>query len=69
VRALAPAVLVVASVVTVLAPAGPVPGWAWAALVACLALGGVAATGRGSTPFRAAIAIALIDVACLVLRS
>lgn len=69
VRALAPGVLVVASVVTVLAPSGPTPSWAWAALVGCLFLGLVAALGRGATPFRAAILIALIDVACLVLRS
>lgn len=64
VQMLAPAVLVLASVVVVLAQR-PVPSWAWAMMVATVALAVVAARGRGRTPFRAAIAIALIDVALL----
>jgi 4-hydroxybenzoate polyprenyltransferase len=59
--------LVVGSVVAALGPPGRPTGWALGALVvvAVLALGGLC--GRGRVPFRAAMAIALVDVVLLVL--
>ncbi|MBA2695495.1 MAG: UbiA family prenyltransferase [Ornithinimicrobium sp.] len=68
VRVLGPLLLLCGSVVVTLAPAGPVPWWAWAVLTLCLALAVVAWSTRGRTPFAAAIGIALLDVAGLVLR-
>lgn len=65
-RALATGLLLAASVVAVLGPAGPAPVAAWAALGVCVALAVVALAGRGTAPFRAAVAIALVDVALLV---
>ncbi|HEY7721695.1 MAG TPA: UbiA family prenyltransferase [Pedococcus sp.] len=64
----APVVLLAASVVTVLGPAATAGGWAWGALLLCLALCGVAVAGRGRVPFAAAVGIAAVDVATLVLR-
>lgn len=59
-------VLATASVLADLGPGRPGPfGWAALTLVAALAL--VAATGAGRNPFRAAVAIALVDVGLLVL--
>ena len=68
VRLLAPLVLLGASAVTVIGPGGPPSPGAWVALGGCLLLAVVAMTGRGKVPFLAAIAIALVDVASLVLR-
>lgn len=68
VRVLAPAVLLVGSVVATLGPGGPVPPGAWLGLGACVVLALVAVLGRGKGPFLAAIGIALLDVAVLVLR-
>lgn len=67
-RALGPLLLLCGSMVVVLAPARPVPGWAWAVLSLCVLLAVVAWTTRGRTPFVAAIGIALVDVAGLALR-
>lgn len=64
-RRTATALLVLASAATVLGPAGAPSAWAWAALVVVVALAGVALLGDGRTPFRAAVAIALTDVALL----
>ena len=50
----------------VLALHGTASGWARAALVAAVLLGGVALLGRGKVPFYAAIAVALVDVALLL---
>jgi len=61
-------VLTVASVVTVVGPAGPTPRWAWFVLAFAVALAVVGLRGTGRTPFRAAIAIAFVDVAMLTLR-
>jgi 4-hydroxybenzoate polyprenyltransferase len=69
VRVLAPLVLVVASVVTVLGPGAPASPWPWTALGGCVLLGVVATSSRGRAPFVAAVAIALVDVATLVLRA
>nr|WP_281386779.1 UbiA family prenyltransferase [Jiangella mangrovi] len=67
-RVTAVVVLVAASVLVVLGPGRP-PAWAWAGLAVVAVLAVVALRGRGSTPFRAAMAIALVDVVLLVLRS
>lgn len=67
-RVTAVVVLTVASVLVVLGPGRP-PAWAWAGLAVVAVLAGVALRGRGTTPFRAAMAIALVDVVLLVLRS
>ncbi|MEO5708436.1 MAG: UbiA family prenyltransferase [Nocardioidaceae bacterium] len=62
---LATAVLVAASVL--ICVAAPLTGHAatWAGLLVVVALAVVAVTGRGRTPFRAAMGIALVDVALL----
>lgn len=65
-RVLAAALLVAASGAAVLALPGPVPAWAWGVLAVVVALAVVAAVGRGRMPFRAAIAVALLDVVLLV---
>lgn len=65
-RLIATALLVLASVMSVLGPAGAPPTWAWAALAGVIALATVALLGKGEAPFRAAIAIALVNVALLV---
>ena len=64
-RVAAIVLLVAASVVAVLGPAGTPDAWAWGALVVVLGLAVVAYVGRGRTPFQAAIAIALVDVLLL----
>jgi hypothetical protein len=46
-----------------------VPGWAWLALALCVGLAVVAWTGRGRAPFVAAMALALVNVAGLLLRT
>lgn len=60
--------LVLASAVAVLAPGGPVPAWGWAVLgvVGVVAAAGLRAEGRA--PFRAALVVALLDVAALLAR-
>lgn len=65
-RLIATALLVGASVLAVLGPAGAPATWAWTGLAVVVALAAVALVGRGESPFYAAIAIALIDVALLV---
>ena len=65
-RPLAAALLVAASLLAALGPTGHPAAWVWAALVVVVALAAVAATTRGRTPFRAAMAIALLDVVLLV---
>jgi 4-hydroxybenzoate polyprenyltransferase len=64
-RLVATALLVLASVVAVLGPAGAPATWAWTALAVVVALAALALFGRGRTPFYAAITIALADVALL----
>jgi 4-hydroxybenzoate polyprenyltransferase len=64
-RVSATVLLVVASVIAALGPAGRPGETSWAALVAVLALAIVALAGRGRAPFHAAIAIALVDVLLL----
>ncbi|WP_435770294.1 UbiA family prenyltransferase [Nocardioides sp. SYSU DS0651] len=64
-RVVATALLVLASAVAVLGPAGAPATWAWTALAVVVVLAGVALLGRGKVPFYAAIAIALVDVALL----
>jgi 4-hydroxybenzoate polyprenyltransferase len=66
-RSAATALLVVASAAAVLGPPGPPAGWAWAALGLTLLLAMAALVARGKAPFRAAIAIALVDVLLLTL--
>lgn len=61
-------VLTAASVVTVIGPTGSTPTWAWIVLACAVVLAVVGLHGTGRTPFRAAIAIAFIDVAMLTLR-
>ena len=64
-RLIATALLVLASAVTVLGPAGTPANWAWATLAVVVALAALALFGRGKTPFYAAITIALANVALL----
>jgi len=65
-RPLAAALLVAASLLAALGPAGRPAAWVWIALLVVLALAALALTGRGRGPFRAAMAIALLDVVLLV---
>ena len=65
-RPLAAVLLVAASLLAALGPAGTPPAWVWAALLVVAGLAGLALTGRGRGPFRAAMAIALLDVVLLV---
>jgi 4-hydroxybenzoate polyprenyltransferase len=65
-RPLAAGLLVAASLLAAFGPAGPPPPWVWAVLAVVVALAAFALTGRGRGPFRAAIAIALLDVVLLV---
>jgi 4-hydroxybenzoate polyprenyltransferase len=65
-RPLAAALLVAASVLAAFGPAGPPAVWVWVVLVVVVALAAVALAGRGRGPFRAAMAIALLDVVLLV---
>jgi 4-hydroxybenzoate polyprenyltransferase len=64
-RLVATALLVLASVVAVLGPAGAPAPWAWTALALVGALATLALFGSGRAPFYAAITIALVDVALL----
>ncbi|MFP4311011.1 MAG: UbiA family prenyltransferase [Nitriliruptoraceae bacterium] len=64
-RAAATVLLVLASAVAVLGPAGAPAAWAWTALAIVVALAAVALVGSGKAPFYAAITIALVDVALL----
>jgi len=67
VRWLAPAVLLLGTVVAAYGPGMDSAGWAL--LVACLLLAVVAVTTRGRLPFVAAIGIALANVLALVVRA
>jgi 4-hydroxybenzoate polyprenyltransferase len=64
-RLIATALLVLASAVAVLGPAGAPAPWAWTALTVVVALAAVALFGDGKAPFYAAITIALLNVALL----
>ena len=65
-RPLAAGLLVLASLLAALGPAGgPVP-WVWAVLAAVGILAVVALVARGHGPFRAAMAVAVLDVVLLV---
>lgn len=68
VRVLAPLLLLTGALLVVLAPGGQVPVWGWAALILSVALAAVAWATRGSTPFVAAMLLAVVNVAGLVLR-
>ncbi|WP_370745877.1 UbiA family prenyltransferase [Streptomyces sp. LUP30] len=65
-RVLAAVLLPAASLLTVLGPAGRPPGWAWPVLALVIVLAVLTLVTRGRTPFRAAVAIALVDVVLLV---
>jgi 1,4-dihydroxy-2-naphthoate octaprenyltransferase len=64
-RLIATVLLVLASVVAVLGPAGAPATWAYTALAVVIALAALALFGKGKTPFYAAITIALANVALL----
>jgi 4-hydroxybenzoate polyprenyltransferase len=64
-RLIATALLVLASAVAVLGPAGAPAAWAWTALAVVVALAAIALFGNGKAAFYAAIAIALVNVALL----
>nr|WP_269813530.1 UbiA family prenyltransferase [Ornithinimicrobium sediminis] len=68
VRLLAPLLLLTGALLVVLAPGGEVPVWGWVAVVVSAALAGVAWVTRGSTPFVAAMLLAVVNVVGLVLR-
>jgi 4-hydroxybenzoate polyprenyltransferase len=65
-RVAATVLLLGATVVAVVGPAGRPPAWAWSALVVAAVLGVVTVAGRGKAPFRGAVGIALVDVVLLV---
>lgn len=65
-KLLATALLIVATVITALGPAGSPRGWVWLALAGACALGFGALTGHGRLPFRCAVAIAALNVTLLV---
>ncbi|MFD3503235.1 UbiA family prenyltransferase [Streptomyces sp. NPDC058678] len=65
-RVLAAVLLSAASLIAVLGPAGPPPAWAWAVLALVTVLALLTLVTRGRAPFRAAVAIALLDVVLLV---
>ncbi|MDN4162087.1 UbiA family prenyltransferase [Nocardioides abyssi] len=65
-RVLAALLLAGASVAAVLGPDGTPRAWAWAALALAVVLAGITLVTRGRTPFRAAVAVALLDVGLLV---
>jgi 4-hydroxybenzoate polyprenyltransferase len=62
------AVLVLASVGAHLGPQDSAPWWSWVGLGVVLVLACVGLVGGGRMPFRAAILIAVVNVAVLVLR-
>jgi 4-hydroxybenzoate polyprenyltransferase len=66
-QGVATALLMGATVVIVLGPPGPAPVLAWVALLLAAALAVGALTGHGRTPFRCALAIAVLNVMLLVL--
>ncbi|MGO1973568.1 MAG: UbiA family prenyltransferase [Propionibacteriaceae bacterium] len=68
VRLCTPLILVAGSLLAALGPSGRPPAWVWLGLVAIAILTLVAWVGHGKTPFRAVIAIALVNVALLVAR-
>ncbi|MFJ8694456.1 UbiA family prenyltransferase [Streptomyces roseolilacinus] len=65
-RVLAVVLLSAASLLAVLGPPGPPPVWAWAVLALVAVLVVVTTTAGGRAPFRAAVAVALLDVVLLV---
>ncbi|WP_308257323.1 UbiA family prenyltransferase [Pseudonocardia lacus] len=65
-RVVAAGLLVAASLLAALGPAGRRPLWVWGALLLVAALAAVSLAGRGRWPFRAALGIALLDVVLLV---
>ncbi|MFF9760556.1 MULTISPECIES: UbiA family prenyltransferase [Streptomyces] len=65
-RVLAAVLLAVASLLAVLGPAGPPPAWAPAVLAPVAVLVVLTWAAHGRTPFRAAVAVALLDVVLLV---
>ncbi|MFF9203865.1 UbiA family prenyltransferase [Streptomyces sp. NPDC014986] len=65
-RVLAVVLLSAASLLAALGPAGPPPAWAWAALALVAALVALTSAAHGRVPFRAAVAVALLDVVLLV---
>ncbi|MEZ0580283.1 UbiA family prenyltransferase [Nocardioides sp. MH1] len=68
-RLVATLFLTAASAASVLGPPGRPAAWAWGVLGLVLLLAALALGGRGRAPFRAAIAIALLDVVLLALAS
>lgn len=68
-RALAPLLLVAGTVLLALAPAGRTPTWGWLVVGSALLLAVPAWAARGTTPFLAAIVIALLNVLALALRT
>ncbi len=66
---LAPALLAAGTVTVVTAAPGPIPWWGFVVLSAGGGLAIVAATSSGKTPFRAAMALALLTTATLVFGS
>nr|WP_274389158.1 UbiA family prenyltransferase [Streptomyces taklimakanensis] len=65
-RVLAAVLLPAASLLAALGPAGRPPVWAWPVLALVAVLAVLTLVARGRAPFRAAMAIALLDVVLLV---
>lgn len=65
-RFVAPLLLLTGSVIVVLAPGDGLSWWSAAVLLICVGLAALAWRARGSTPFVAAIALAVINVVALV---
>lgn len=68
-QAVAPALLASGTIITVLASGEALRWGSGIVLIAALSLAAVAARGSGNTPFRAAVALALLTAATLVVNS
>lgn len=68
-RWLAAILLLGGTVVSIIGPASSPPPWVWVGVVIILWLAVVIMVGTGKAPFRAALVVALIDVAVLVQRT
>jgi len=61
--------LVGGSLLALTGPPGAAPGWAWVVLIVVVAVSMIIFAGNAKLPFLAALAVAVIDVVVLVVRS
>ncbi|HLS25951.1 MAG TPA: UbiA family prenyltransferase [Beutenbergiaceae bacterium] len=67
--AVAVAIFMIGTAMSVLGPGPPVPVWGWVALVAAGVAGAAAVIAGGRRPFHAAMAIAILNVVMLLART